>query len=109
MFCLNNWNIISIALTLLILSILSPLIPDIVNIFRDKKSRLYSTDELYEAYDWAILKIFKCSVCQSFWASVIASAIINPDKFVISVFTVYPFVFVLWLGIKYLYAKTNIY
>lgn len=100
---------ILVALSILILVVLSPLLPDIVNLFRPQQSKLYSTDELYDAYDWFLFKIFKCSVCQALWATVFAVLYTDHDNFIACVLNAYPAVFVLWLGIKYLYAKTNIY
>jgi hypothetical protein len=85
--------------------LLSPLLVDIVNVFRPKDKHLISSEEIYDAYDYFLCKIFVCEACQSVWATLIAVVVLTPGCWLRMFFICYAPVLVLWLLVKTAYEK----
>jgi hypothetical protein len=90
----------------LALLLLSPLIVDFVNLFRPKGRELYSTEEIPDAYDLRILRIFSCEACQACWATLIA-VWVSGDPSLRLFLACYAPVLVAWLGVKAAYRKLH--
>lgn len=99
--------IILAAVSGLSLLLLSPLIVDIVNVFQPKDRKLLSSEEIADAYDFYLARIFICEACQSFWATLIAVGLSAAPHKVQLFFVCYAPVLVTWLCVKALYRKLH--
>lgn len=87
--------------------LLSPLIVEIVNWFRPRDRQLLSSEEIADAYDFHLARIFICEACQAFWATVIAVSLSAAPNKVQLFFMCYAPVLVTWLCVKALYRKLH--
>lgn len=96
-----------IAVSGLAVLLLSPLIVDIVNLFRPRDKRLLSSEEIADAYDFHLTRIFICEACQAFWATLVAVGLSAAPHKVQLFFICYAPVLVTWLCVKSLYRKLH--
>lgn len=87
--------------------LLSPLIVEIVNWFRPRDRHLLSSEEIADAYDFHLTRIFICEACQAFWATVIAVSLSAAPNKVQLFFVCYAPVLVAWLCVKALYRRLH--
>ena len=97
------------ALSLLAILLLSPLCVEVVNLFRPRDRQLISSEEIADAYDAHVCKIFICSACQTFWATVAAAyTYAGAGRAGLTLFFLaYGPTLVLWLCVKKLYREFN--
>lgn len=107
--CMLVGKTILTALSLLAVWLLSPLAAEIVNLFRPKDRKLISSEEIADAYDAHICKIFICSACQTFWATT-AAVLCYAEAWrpgLVLFFLAYAPTLALWLCLKRLYREFN--
>lgn len=96
---------VMMAVSGLALLLLSPLIVDIVNLFRPRDRRLLSSEEIADAYDFHLTRIFICEACQAFWATAVTVGLSAAPNKVQLFFVCYAPVLVAWLCVKALYRE----
>ena len=105
--CMQVTSVVLMAVSGLSILLLSPLVVDLVNLFRAKDRKLLASEEIADAYDFHLARIFICEACQSFWATLIAVWLSAAPHKVQLFFMCYAPVLVTWLCVKALYRKLH--
>ena len=105
--CVHVLAVVLMAVSGLAVLLLSPLIVEIVNWFRPRDKQLISSEEIADAYDFHLTRIFICEACQAFWATVVTVGLSDSTSKISLFFICYMPVLVTWLYVKALYKKVH--